>query len=354
MKKFLFGGLVGCLLMGCLAGCTPTEKKEIIRISDVPYTVISDSLGSEHPVTLLAYDGKVYWSGLIGNRVHAIDVKAKKEVCTFGRETTSPDGENHSLNVFLSTDGQVFLADAIKGWLFKYTLDSENTVKEEMVTCARDRGATRMTHLGKNHLVRLRPEGKKLFTITVDKQQCQFGTFPTGKKYKNALNLYQGSIAFNPVNHLLVYSCFFLPYMATYSWDGSKLVLEHEVKKDFKHRVVDGEFKAGKEVGWGGIELGLTRSHVTTIYRDREVEGMPSTKNISYLLTAGSKSLFVFDYELNLSYILNLPFPIMRVTGDVKSEKIYVITEFENYTLLEIDLDDLKGLLKTNKEIKRN
>lgn len=90
------------------------------------------------------------------------------------------------------------------------------------------------------------------------------------------------------------------------------------------------------------MELALTKRSIVTLDRDVVTEGekpeSKSPRNLSVL----PYSLFVYDYNLNLTHIVNTKFPILRICGDTKTDFMYAIVLAPDYTLIKIDLSSLE------------
>ena len=112
MKKLCY-----CLLsVFLLANCTTNEKKEIERINDINYSVITDSIYSSMPGTISAIDGNVYWHDATGieNFIHVVNIRSGKELCSFGNKGDGPDDFVLPIPSVSPTKG-FFLNDTEKG-----------------------------------------------------------------------------------------------------------------------------------------------------------------------------------------------------------------------------------------------
>lgn len=91
----------------------------------------------------------------------------------------------------------------------------------------------------------------------------------------------------------------------------------------------------------GAMELALTKNHIVTLDRDVVVEGEKpkgaSPRDPSTL----PHSLFIYDYELNLTHILNMQFPILRICGDSQGDVVYAIVLSPEYKLIQINISSI-------------
>ena len=62
------------------------------------------------------------------------------------------------------------------------------------------------------------------------------------------------------------------------------------------------------------------------------------------------RSLFVYDYDLNLIKIINMPFPLLRLCGDFDSDDCYIIGANPEFEILKILLQNPKKVF-TREEI---
>lgn len=89
------------------------------------------------------------------------------------------------------------------------------------------------------------------------------------------------------------------------------------------------------------MELALTRKNIVTLDRDVVTEGEKpegqSPRDISTL----PHSIYVYDYDLTLTHIINIKFPILRICGDIKTNSMYAIVLDPDYKLIKIDLSSL-------------
>lgn len=161
------------------------------------------------------------------------------------------------------------------------------------------------------------------------------------EKVGNAFYLYQGNMDYNANRNRLVYSSMSFPYLATYSLDGCKLSLDKELPEKIDYTVQDGNLVTAKDSKRGAMELALTKNHIVTLDRDVVVEGEKpkgaSPRDPSTL----PHSLFIYDYELNLTHILNMQFPILRICGDSQGDVVYAIVLSPEYKLIQINISSI-------------
>mgnify|MGYP000797186477 CR=1 FL=1 len=114
-----------------------------------------------------------------------------------------------------------------------------------------------------------------------------------------------------------------------------------ELSEKIDYTVQDGNLVTAKDSKRGAMELALTKNHIVTLDRDVVVEGEKpkgaSPRDPSTL----PHSLFIYDYELNLTHILNMQFPILRICGDSQGDVVYAIVLSPEYKLIQINISSI-------------
>lgn len=345
MKRIvtLLGGhLFGLLLMAAVAlsACVSEKQPEVQRVSDVKYSTVTDSIYTMMPGRLLARRGYVYWQDVKATEkvIHVVDAVSGKETGSFGTIGEGPDDFTMPLPS-VSPDG-FYLDDLQKGISHLYTVGKEG-IQVEKGQVAADGEVTQLVHVDKHTTVTLTPGKDQPFQVTVHGRTEPGGQFPVAEKYSNSFYLHQGNIAFNSDHKLLVYSSLTFPYLATYSLKKGRLSLQRELSEEVSYTVQDGQLVMDKGSRRGAMELGLTKHHIVTLDRDVVTEGErpqgASPRDPSTL----PRSLFIHDYGLHLTHILTLPFPVLRICGDVESDQVYAIVLNPEYSLIKVDVSSL-------------
>lgn len=330
--------LTGILLFGC---ASEKKKQEVERVSNIAYTTITDSIFSSMPGKMLALNGYVYWHDVTGtdNFIHVVDASSGKEIGGFGHIGDGPD--NFVMPVpSVSTDG-FYLSDFQKGIEHLYVFDTDGACHVDRSSLEKDSEITGTVHVDKGTTISLTPGAENLFKLSCHGKVGVGGKFPLPEKYGNTFYLNQGNMAYNANRNKLVYSSMTFPYLATYTLDKCKLSLDKELFEKVDYTVQEGNLKLNKDSKRGAMELALTKNYVVTLDRDVMVEGEKpkgvSPRDPSTL----PHSLFVYDYELNLTHILNMEFPILRICGDVQGDVVYAIILSPEYKLIQINISSL-------------
>lgn len=323
--------------------CSCSEKNtEIQRISNQAYEVVSDSIYTRMPGTILYQNGLVYWEDPTSfeNFVHVVDVKKKSEVVAFANMGEGPNDFSIA-NISLSPDGGLFINDSNKPLESLYKVDGVSVVSSSR-KYNHDSRATSLLHLDGNKILYLCPSDEKLFCVNKggDSEQA-FGERPIKDEISNAYNIFQGKMAYHVTKNMLVYSSFKLPYLSVYklSGDGDWSQVK-ELKGKWNYTISEGKLRFATDSPKGAMELALTDDYIVLLQRDAEVEGSLSSQEMKGRNVASlPHSLFVYDYDLNLKKIINMPFPMLRLCGDDQTNMVYAMSVNPEYELICFDLD---------------
>lgn len=236
--KNLFYCLLLCVI---LTDCTAKKATEVKRVSDISYSIITDSIFSSMPGSIFAIGENVYWQDARETEgfIHVVNTLSGKEICRFGNIGDGPDEFVMPIPSISSSNG-FFLNDIEKGIEHLYRVDETGSFQVEKDKYEKNTEITGMVHLNDETIVCLTPGSENLFQILTNKKMNVGGKFPLPEKYGNAYYLYQGQIAYNADKNLVVYNCMSIPYIAAYSWNDGKLTLENEISDKVESRVQDG------------------------------------------------------------------------------------------------------------------
>lgn len=336
MKKIVLSLLVSCLFFSCAE-----KNTEVQRISNQTYDVVSDSIYTRMPGTILYQDGIVYWEDPISFEkfVHAVDVKAKSEIASFANMGEGPDDFSVA-NLSLSPNGGLFINDSNKPLEILYKVDGISVVSSSR-KYNHDTRATSLLHLDGEEILYLCPNDENLFCVNKGgASEHSFGERPIKDEMSNAYNVFQGKMAYHASKNMLVYSSFNFPYLSVYKRSGAGAWSQaKELKGDCNYTVSEGKLRFASDGKKGAMELALTDDYIVLLQRDVETEGSLSKdetkgRNVASL----PRSLFVYDYDLNLKKIINMPFPMLRLCGDEATNTVYVMSVNPEFELISIEL----------------
>lgn len=332
------------ILILCLSSCNSKKQNtNVEHTTNQEYTVITDSIYSQMPGSIFYQNGILYWQDVFSPEsfVHAIDVNTKKELQSFGNIGSGPTEFTTPL-LSLSPVSGLLINDAQKKLEILYQIDKKaDSLFVSIKEYENRQEATRLLYLDNNDLIYLCPGKDNPFYIKFDDTEGVYkGQQPIKEKITNGFNVFQGNIAYNSQKGILVFSALRFPYLSVYKIENRDVKLETELKHPLEYTISDGELKLDKNVKEGAMELALTKSHIITLQRDELVEGEVPHAKQPRDLSVLPHSLFIYDYDLNLLKIINMPFPLLRLCGDIDSESIYAIAANPEFMIIKLDLGD--------------
>ena len=339
MRNCVWGIMVCCLsLISC-----KSETKVIERIGNASYKVVTDSIYSSMPGSIFYQKGYLYWHDAISseNIIHVLDVETGSEIASFGNIGMGPKEFVQPI-LSLSFYNGLYLTDLEKGLRALAKINSETDSLELFFqSCRKEELVTDLLHVYDDVSLYFKPDNDKPFELCLDGFIYQGGNWPIQEKIINGFEVFQGAISYNTQNSCLVYSTYAFPYTAVYKLRNNEISLLKEIKFNVNYSIAQNELKLDKDNPKGIIELGLTNKYIVMLQRDVEVEGELPKAKYSRDISTLPHSLFIYDYELNLKKVINMPFPMLRLCGDVMTNKIYVMSVNPEYALICFDLEHL-------------
>ena len=326
--------------MAMLSSCSE-KNVEVQRISNQAYKVVSDSIYSRMPGSILYQDGIVYWLDVpaFEKFVHAIDVKTQTEIISFANKGEGPH-DFTAPELSLASDGGLYINDGNKPLEILYQIDGAN-LSTQIRKNENNPMATRLLHLDNGATLFLCPDKNELFHIHGENTpDISFGERPIKDEINNAYNVFQGNVNYHPKKKMLVYSNLTFPYLAVYkhSADGN-WSRTNELKEDWDYTISEGELRYSPEGKKAAMEMALTDDYIVLLQRDTQVEETVSSKERGRSMALLPHSLFIYDYDLQLRKIVNMPFPMLRLCGDVETNTVYAMCVNPEFELINIDLE---------------
>lgn len=213
MKNNVLSFLIAVLFFSCSG-----KNVEVQRISNLEYVVVSDSIYTRMPGTILYQDGIVFWEDPISfdNIIHAVDVKNRTELLAFGNRGEGPNDFTETI-MSLDSEGGIIVNDLNKPLEIHFQVNiDKKSVSFSSYKYDCDNKATRLLYLDKGKVLYHYPEAEKMFQVKENTSEYSFGERPIKEKMNNAYDIFQGQIAYNPQRRLLVYSNLIFPYLSIY------------------------------------------------------------------------------------------------------------------------------------------
>ena len=330
-----------CLVFFALLCSCSSENKEVIRVSNQPYHVITDSIYTRMPGSILFQNGVVYWQDAITSEkfMHVVDVSSGKEIANFGNLGEGPS--DLTLPIFSLSEEGLYMNDTNKPLEQLWKLDKRTgTFVSSSYKYQNDAKVTRLLHLDSAVLLNLCPAEEKLFAVKKDGNvKATFGERPIKEEVNNAYNIFQGNVEYNLNRNLLVYSNIIFPYVAIYKQSGLKEWEQvAELKGEWDYSMSEGKLNFASSSPKGAMELALTEDYIVLLQRDNVVEEFIPREKVGRNPATLPKSLFVYDYKLNLKKVINMPFHLLRLCGDTETNTVYAIGLNPEFELISIKL----------------
>lgn len=337
MKNKVLSFLIAVLFFSCSG-----KNVEVQRISNLEYVVVSDSIYTRMPGTILYQDGIVFWEDPISfdNIIHAVDVKNRTELLAFGNRGEGPNDFTETI-MSLDSEGGIIVNDLNKPLEIHFQVNiDKKSVSFSSYKYDCDNKATRLLYLDKGKVLYHYPEAEKMFQVKENTSEYSFGERPIKEKMNNAYDIFQGQIAYNPQRRLLVYSNLIFPYLSIYKrLDSEGWSQIGEWKENLDYTISEGKLNFAPDSKKGAMELALTNDYIVLLQRDTEMEENISNKDMRGRNMASlPRSLFVYDYDLNLKKIVNMPFPMLRLCGDVETNTVYAMSVNPEFELIKLEL----------------
>ena len=337
MKNNVLSFLIAVLFFFCSG-----KNVEVQRISNLEYVVVSDSIYTRMPGTILYQDGIVFWEDPISfdNIIHAVDVKNRTELLAFGNRGEGPNDFTETI-MSLDSEGGIIVNDLNKPLEIHFQVNiDKKSVSFSSYKYDCDNKATRLLYLDKGKVLYHYPEAEKMFQVKENTSEYSFGERPIKEKMNNAYDIFQGQIAYNPQRRLLVYSNLIFPYLSIYKrLDSEGWSQIGEWKENLDYTISEGKLNFAPDSKKGAMELALTNDYIVLLQRDTEMEENISNKDMRGRNMASlPRSLFVYDYDLNLKKIVNMPFPMLRLCGDVETNTVYAMSVNPEFELIKLEL----------------
>jgi hypothetical protein len=336
--KELFGAF--CLVI-LLLSCT-SPKKNVERVADVGYTVLTDSVFTRMPGDLLCTEHYLVWLDPMALKgfIHFLDINTGKEISVWGEVGEGPK-EFSAVQVSLSYPPFLQLFDLNKALQASMCLDSLQTVHwSQLIEWKHEAlgSATRRIQLDINTFLALHPGATYPFTIENGMQIDSVGKYPLPDRVSNGYDVFQGELLYNPDRKCLLYVMFSFPYVAMYKYDNKKLALQWEKQGEANYQVNGGTLIWEKTHKQNFHAVTLTKNYIVESKRDVKVEGDLSPQVSGRDVKALPQSLFVYDYNYVLQKIINLKFPVLRIAGSISSDELYAVVADPEFKIIKLSV----------------
>lgn len=337
IKKVLALLFISSLLVAC-----GQKGKEIERVSNIRYSVLTDSVYTRLPGELLYQGEYVVWIDpfTTENFVHVLDAETGAEMLSFGNIGEGPT-EFNMANASLTHTGDLLLYDLNKKLQAVVVLKDAIADSSKLYNRweSKDLGtATRYCEFDTNSFLTFCPEGNFPFVINKINQVDSVGKYPLSEKINNQYDVYQGEVFYNSDKNALIYSTYYLPYLSMYSLENDTLVQQWEQKEGMDYSINNGKLVLGTNNREGFSAITLSKDYIIGVKRDEAIEGKMPEAIAQRDLNQLPRSLFLYDYNAELMKIVNLDLPILRIASDIHSNTVYLMVANPDYCIIKIEV----------------
>ena len=314
------------LLLLTFLACVDNHEIKIEK-ENISGTIFSDTLFAEMPGRFLSNDRFLVWGNVFSqkNFLYILDIKNGKELAAVGKigkgpnEFVTPSIEYiFENNIFIhdlngTRDALLNIDSVLVGNYSPYLLSPKNN--KELVTA--------QIQIDSITSIALRPKNEKIFEIKKGEKIISFGKPIFKKKINNAYDTSQGPIGYNPSREIFVYSNSNFPYIAIYKKKDNSFDLKYETGIPENPEFTKKGFKRDRKKT-GIHSLTFTLDYIVCHQRDYSVDNQDESKVGRNFLKI-PKTLFLYDYKGNLKKIVNLGYPVLRITANSDNNTLYAI-----------------------------
>ncbi len=318
-------GIYVLIIIG-LFGCG-TNKIQTERISLDP-VVIYEGLATNFPGELFVDENYFYTPSSSSNYHLGIhDINTGEEIAGTVRIGKGPQ-EFITPSIHQITEQGLFvydpnlrreaffpINDAIEGKYSCQMLPKKETVIYSRVLCIDDETQ-----------VVLQPVGANLFQLWRSNEFTEFGEPFTGS-ISNANIYLQGEIAYHNEKRKLVYTNFYLPYIAIYKYRNGSFHLFSE-RRDFDKLDIQKNRLKTDKTRMGMTGLTLSKDYIVCIQRDYEND-FTDESTVGRDFSKLSHTVFLYSFEGELETIVDLGSPVLRLASTQENNVLFA-TVFRN------------------------
>lgn len=314
--------VVMCFFIVSLTACV-NEKKDV-KEEKSGFEFIAD-VESTLPGALFYDDGCIIWYDARprSNYMHVLDARTGNSLGSMGKYGQGPQ----EFTMMLLDD--IVMNRCFYGYdindLNKKAYFSLDSLLEHKDYFIREEDMPEE----KSFRIKKSKDPNHVFTANYKGVKSEFGTFPI----KDLPVHFSGGIGFNSNNECLVHYVFDFPYLAMY-----KNVNGSFERKWIKTELPDYDLKSETEVvlehkkrGIKGIAM-LKDYIIAKQQTKTRHESMKESRGLD--VSTVEQTVFVYDYDGNLLKILDFGVPIIRVSGDINTNTLYMIVADPDFKIV--------------------
>ena len=180
------------------------------------------------------------------------------------------------------------------------------------------------------------------FKLISNGNSIPFGKYPVDEKIINALDRMQGQILVHPEKRSMVYATFDVPYLSFYNLKDSTNLLWENQFGTTDYSIADGILTWDKNQLSGVKDISFTKDYIVCLAVDpKNTENKHKVEMRGREMAIPIHSVYLFDYQGHLSYILDLPVLAIRLASDIQSNTIYLVAIEPDYSIIKYDLSEV-------------
>ena len=321
--------------------CSCTKKEQRIETETVSIEIVTDSVYTRMPGTLVVSDNYLVWEDPFANDnfMNVIDLKEQKHIGSMGAIGQGPEEFNTPM-ISSAYDNRIFVFDLNTKHQAFYSLDNFNN-KQNPYSGYVDNHQQRITNkicINKEQFVVLQPAENRIFKLISEGDSIEFGSsIPTSSSFSNMYDINQGSIRYNEKNHMLVFASYLFPFIEIFR------IKSNTVVPIFRSQIPSNLYrKSGSEIKVntsrkGSMNMTLTKDYIVTIQRDYEKDNMDES-TVGMDFNKLPTTVFLYDYKGNIKKIVDLGIPIFRIAGKVNDNVLYAVGVNPEFVIVKCEL----------------
>lgn len=317
------------------------NKDGNIERIDINTEIVSDSIYSRMPGTLLKIDNYLVWQDSYNSEyfMHIIDLDEKTEIGIMGKIGQGP-GEFNTPVISSTVNKNIFVFDLNSNHQAFYSIDSLNSNRNPYIQYRENdqKNITKKIRIGEDQFITLQPSEYMRFKLISENDFLEFGPpFIKGEDFENKYSINQGAIKFHPKRNKLVFASYRFPYIEIYD------IIERDISLLFSNSIPKELYtRTGAKIKTnpsrsGCLDMTLTKDYIVTIQRDYQIDNTDES-TVGMDFEKVPQTLFLYNYDGNIRKIVNLGIPVFKVAGDTKSNTIYAVGSDPEFLIVKCEL----------------
>lgn len=222
-----------------------------------------------------------------------------------------------------------------KSLLFKLNNNIEDEIYDikgeffKSIEWPKDSRIKYIANIGSDKWLFYDPYSPQNFIMQHNNKYSRFGTLPIESNLNNLSNSLNGMVRYNPNKNILIQSLYDVPNITAYKYKSGEFGLAWKYNPGkLKYNINNDQnlkWSPDQEVGF--MEIAFMKDFIVALrppVKKRDFQGLDMTT---------IRNLYLFDYEGNLVNTIVPEDVIVRITGEIDSNNLYVISINEEFEL---------------------